>query len=311
MLVRTLRPFPVAGILQRRDFLTGAAAAAFAAPRFAFAQTSLQQRLAGGMPPLVIAHRARVGRAPSNSLAGIQNAIDAGIDMVEVDVQVTRGGDHILMHDPTLSTTTNVRDVFPDGAPSLETGDPAARRHLIADYTPGDISQLRLNDREGGVHRIPTLRDALDLAENNLLMILDLKIWNKDTLVPLLQSRPTENLLLFTTASESQLLETAEATGIGVFIDLEEFTSTGRAFDRSVDRYASRLKMVSVGPDQFTPEVRERAEEHEVAVCINGFSLDDAAQLGSDYSPWARALAVGADAYMTRLPMVVQDLLRR
>lgn len=309
--MRTERPYSVSITLQRRDFLTGAAAVSFAAPRFAFADASFQQRLAAGLPPLVIAHRARVGRAPSNSLAGIQNAINAGIDMVEVDVRVTRGGDHILMHDPTLSTTTNVREVFPDGAPSLEPGDPAARRHLVADYTLGDISQLRLNDRDGGEHPVPTLSGALDLAENNLLMILDLKIWNNDTLVPLLQSRPTENLLAFTTASESQLLETAEATGIGVFIDLEEYTSTGRAFDRSVNRYGSRLKMVSVGPDQFTPEILERAEEHEVAVCINGFSLDDAAQLGSDYRPWTRALALGADAYMTRLPMVVQDLLRR
>ncbi|MDU8914114.1 glycerophosphodiester phosphodiesterase family protein [Aestuariicoccus sp. MJ-SS9] len=173
ILVRAERLFRESITLQRRNFLTGAAAVAFVAPELANSQASIQTRTTPGQPPLVIAHRARVGRAPSNSLAGIQNAIDAGIDMVEVDVQVTRGGDHILMHDPTLSTTTNVREVFPNGAPSLEPGNSTARRYLVADYTLEDITQLRLRDRDGGEHSIPTLHAALDLAENSLLMILD------------------------------------------------------------------------------------------------------------------------------------------
>ena len=40
--------------------------------------------------PLIIAHRANGGGFPENSLAGIQHAIETGIEMVEIDVRLTR-----------------------------------------------------------------------------------------------------------------------------------------------------------------------------------------------------------------------------
>ena len=55
---------------------------------------------------LVTAHRGDWRYAPENSLPAIDNAIKMGVDIVELDVQRTKDGQYILMHDKTLDRTT-------------------------------------------------------------------------------------------------------------------------------------------------------------------------------------------------------------
>ena len=50
----------------------------------------------------VVAHRADWRYAPENSLAAIESSIRLGADVVELDVQKTKDGQLILMHDKTL-----------------------------------------------------------------------------------------------------------------------------------------------------------------------------------------------------------------
>ena len=54
----------------------------------------------------VVAHRADWRFAPENSLAAIESSIRLGADVVELDVQKTKDGQLILMHDKTLDRTT-------------------------------------------------------------------------------------------------------------------------------------------------------------------------------------------------------------
>ena len=55
---------------------------------------------------LVVSHRADWRNAPENSLQAIQNCIDMGVDMVEIDLKRTKDGHLILMHDKTIDRTT-------------------------------------------------------------------------------------------------------------------------------------------------------------------------------------------------------------
>ena len=66
---------------------------------------------------LTIAHRGASADAPENTLAAVRRAVAVGADLVEVDVQRTRDGALVLMHDTTLTRTTDVRRVFPHRAP--------------------------------------------------------------------------------------------------------------------------------------------------------------------------------------------------
>jgi glycerophosphoryl diester phosphodiesterase len=66
---------------------------------------------------LTVAHRGASGHAPENTLSAVRRAVAMGVDMVEVDVQRTKDGVLVLMHDATLLRTTDVRRRFPKRRP--------------------------------------------------------------------------------------------------------------------------------------------------------------------------------------------------
>jgi len=53
-------------------------------------------------PPLVIAHRGDRARAPENTLAAFEAALEAGVDGIELDVRMTRDGVPVVLHDASL-----------------------------------------------------------------------------------------------------------------------------------------------------------------------------------------------------------------
>ena len=54
----------------------------------------------------VVAHRGNSGPLPENTRLAIESAIEAGVDMVEVDVRVTGDGVPVLMHSAAVDHTT-------------------------------------------------------------------------------------------------------------------------------------------------------------------------------------------------------------
>src|SRR3989338_9017514 len=61
---------------------------------------------------LLIAHRGASAVAPEGTRAAIREAIRAGADMVELDVQMTRDGRLVIFHDERLERTTNGHGVL-------------------------------------------------------------------------------------------------------------------------------------------------------------------------------------------------------
>jgi len=57
--------------------------------------------------PLVIAHRGGKGLWPENSLFAFQRASALGVDMLEMDLHLSRDGELVVIHDRTLERTTN------------------------------------------------------------------------------------------------------------------------------------------------------------------------------------------------------------
>jgi glycerophosphoryl diester phosphodiesterase len=106
---------------------------------------------------LVCAHRAYHKFAPENSLASIQQALDAGIDIVEVDVNTTKDGILVLMHDSLIDRTTNAKG-------------------YIGDYTYLDLKKLYLKIGDSVTsHQIPTLNEVLTLSKDKIILNLDIK----------------------------------------------------------------------------------------------------------------------------------------
>src|SRR5512135_1831254 len=57
--------------------------------------------------PLVIAHRGSSASAPENTLAAFQLAVEQEADAIELDVDLTRDGHVVVMHDATIDRTTD------------------------------------------------------------------------------------------------------------------------------------------------------------------------------------------------------------
>ena len=105
---------------------------------------------------IVAAHRGDWRNYPENSLAAIDNAIKMGADIVEIDVQRTKDGQLILMHDPKLDRTTTGKGV-------------------IADTTLAYIKTLKLKNGCAirTIHKVPTLEEALIHAKGKIMLNLD------------------------------------------------------------------------------------------------------------------------------------------
>jgi glycerophosphoryl diester phosphodiesterase len=56
--------------------------------------------------PLSVAHRGHSIAYPENTLEAYSKAIELGVEMIECDVNITRDGKLVMMHDPTLDRTT-------------------------------------------------------------------------------------------------------------------------------------------------------------------------------------------------------------
>ena len=117
---------------------------------------------------LTIAHRGASAHAPENTLAAIRNALARDADLVELDVQRTKDGELVVLHDTTLDRTTDVRRRFPGRAP-----------WRLSDFTLAEIRTLDAGSWKSSAHageRIPTLAEALAvLAGSRAGALLELK----------------------------------------------------------------------------------------------------------------------------------------
>jgi glycerophosphoryl diester phosphodiesterase len=115
-----------------------------------------------------IGHRGASAYAAENTLSAIRAAIGLGADMVEIDVQRSRDGQLVLVHDATLNRTTDVQRKFPRRAP-----------WRVGDFTYTEMCRLDAgswrSDRDTG-ERIATLAEAIDLVRSSHAgLVLELK----------------------------------------------------------------------------------------------------------------------------------------
>jgi glycerophosphoryl diester phosphodiesterase len=98
------------------------------------------------MPIEVIAHRGASGTRPENTLVAFRRAEALGAHMIELDVQLSRDGEVVVMHDDTLERTT-------DGRGALVT-------HTLAELRRLDAGRWFGEPFAG--ERIPTLAEVLN-----------------------------------------------------------------------------------------------------------------------------------------------------
>ncbi len=121
---------------------------------------------------VLIAHRGASAYAPEHTVEAYRLAIEQGADFVEQDLQITKDGVLVCLHDLTLERTTNIEDVFPDRfrADVSEDQPPNSQpvKHwYVSDFTLAEIKQLDagswFNAKFKGA-KVPTFQEAIDLV---------------------------------------------------------------------------------------------------------------------------------------------------
>jgi glycerophosphoryl diester phosphodiesterase len=102
--------------------------------------------------PLTVAHRGDSEAFPENTLPAFEAAVRAGAQMIEFDVQRTRDGALVVVHDDTLDRTTDARAV-------LDRGHVPVGELTLAQLQRLDAGTWK-HPRFAGA-RVPTLEEAL------------------------------------------------------------------------------------------------------------------------------------------------------
>ncbi|WP_425390996.1 glycerophosphodiester phosphodiesterase [Ekhidna sp.] len=127
----------------------------------------------------VIGHRGAAGLAPENTITSIRKAIDLKVDVIEIDIHLTKDDRIVVMHDYEVSRTTNGE------------GD-------IEDLTLGEIKNLDagswFSDEYSG-EKVPTLEEVIDLINGKCELLIEIK-WPKKGIYKGIVSKMAELITL-------------------------------------------------------------------------------------------------------------------
>ena len=113
---------------------------------------------------ILVAHRGASAYAPEHTLAAYRLALEQRADYVEQDLQISKDGVLVCLHDLTLERTTNVEEVFPDRSAA---GPGGRRTWNVSDFTVQELKRLDAGswfDPKFAGERIPTFQEAIDLV---------------------------------------------------------------------------------------------------------------------------------------------------
>ena len=107
----------------------------------------------------IIGHRGAKALWPENTMLSFENAINLGVDGLEMDLNLTRDGRLAVIHDETVDRTTNGKG-------------------LVSDFSMAELKALDAGVilPDFGIHRIPEFDEYLDLVEHtDMLLNVEIK----------------------------------------------------------------------------------------------------------------------------------------
>jgi glycerophosphoryl diester phosphodiesterase len=113
---------------------------------------------------VIIAHRGAAGRAPENTNASVQAALEDRADWVEIDVQETVDGEIVVVHDSDFMKL-------------------ACDATKVWEATLEQLSGIDVGSwfgAEFAAERVPTLRDVLQQAKGRAGVVIELKYYGHD-----------------------------------------------------------------------------------------------------------------------------------
>ncbi|WP_173915474.1 glycerophosphodiester phosphodiesterase [Halobacillus sp. Marseille-Q1614] len=232
---------------------------------------------------LNIAHRGASGYAPENTIAAFDKAVEMKADMFEVDVQMSKDGELVLIHDTTLDRTT-------DGSGN------------VGDFTYEELQKLDAGSwfgEEFAGEKIPTLGEVLDKYRGKIGILIELK---SPALYPGIEEKVAEELKArnldkpendkiivqsFNHESVQKVHELLPSMPLGVLLGNTEVT------DEQLSEFASYAEYFNPNKAMITKEFVDRL--HSFDLQTQPYTVRD--QASADY-----LLKAGVDGIITDFP---------
>lgn len=238
---------------------------------------------------LVAAHRAAHNNFPENSIPSIKEAIRLGVDIVELDVKVSKDGIPVLMHDGTIDRTTTG-----SGKPS--------------DYTHEELMHFKLiHEGDTTEEKIPTFDEALRLIKGKIMVDIDLKTDQLDPIIADIKKNECEDHVFFFDNDYEALQYVKDVD--------KHFYLMPRAYsyemaDSAIVRF--KPEVVHIDFKFYNKEVVQLIKSNNARVWINALGLPDMV-FGTENEDKAidRILEYGANIIQTDQPELLLKALKK
>ena len=193
---------------------------------------------------MVAAHRGAHKENVENSISAIKKAIDTGVEIVEVDVRVTKDNVPILNNDSKINRTTT------------GTGNPE-------EYTYSELQKFRLKLPDGTVknEQIASLEEALEVAKGNVIIDIDIKTNRLKPITDIVKKTGTVKQVIFFHNNFSILKEIVELLPDAIVMPLPY---SYQMTDSVINMFSP--KVVHINEKINTPEVTEMIQNKNARI---------------------------------------------
>ncbi len=248
------------------------------------------QRISHPHRPLILAHRGANQRAPENTLAAFRLAVDMGADGVELDVQLCKDGEAVVIHNFTVDETT-------DG------------QGWVKDFTLAELQALDAGDwyaTEFAGECIPTLAQVLRELGPRLVLNIELK-----TTMPFTDGLEAEVVRLVEDANlvRRVIISSFDPVALWRVRRLNRHISTGLLYAPDLPRYLRDhwlqplARPAALHPRWDMLDERTVTAAHRRGLAVRPWTCDDPDAL-------RRLASWGVDAIITNRPDLLRDLLQ-
>ena len=249
----------------------------------------------------VIAHRGSSGAAPENTLAAVRLAIRHDSDVVENDIQRTRDGELVIIHDTTLDRTTDVEQVFPARAP-----------WNVGEFTLEEIKRLDAGSwfapRFAG-QEVPTLEEWVNAVGRKAGMLLEPK---SPALYPGIESdldKELRSLPAFNRAlrDDRVVMQSFDHVWLRQYKDLAPDVPVGLLY--GTDPTEAEITAAATWAQQINPALG--AIDEDTVERIHAHGLEAHVWTVNAGQDMYTAMEWQVDGIITNYPQVLRDIIRR
>ena len=238
--------------------------------------------------PGIIAHRGYRAKYPENTLTAFRAALDAGVDMIELDVLLSKDRKMVVIHDPALERTTNGKGPV------------------------GELRLAELKDLDAGSwfdpqfagERVPTLEEVLDLVNGQVPVNIEIKraVYEPEAppdaiekqVVDLVRRKRMTNLVLISSFEWRVLQNVSESEEAPAVALLSRYPDEDNHLE-----VCRKLRAFSWHPSFLEVKREHVAEMHEAGIMVFPYNADTREDV-------QRMLDLEVDGVITSDPLLLQ-----